>query len=138
MAGLGPDADADAPLRTTSLAHLVAYDLDPLGLAADVDADALLGPTVDDLVSLHAGAVAGERTALVAEQDADLAAGADDVAANDVVGVAVADRDPVAAAVVDRVPLGDAEPHAPAEEDALIVPLARIAPDDGALASGTG
>src|SRR5258707_14969212 len=71
VARLGADADAHAPRWPAGLAHQVADDVDALGLAPHVDADALVGTAVEDPVAFEAVAVARERLDLVAEQDAD-------------------------------------------------------------------
>ena len=72
-----------------------------------------------------------------AEQNAGLAAVADDVLADEVVGVAVADRNPLAFDVEDRVLLGQPEFHAPAEEEADLAAFEFVPPHDGPLRTRT-
>jgi hypothetical protein len=66
---------------------------------------------------------------LRAEEDAGLAAPLDAVAADQVVGVAVADRDPERAAVEDRVLFREAVLDAPTEEDPDAVSCQVVAAD---------
>ena len=85
------------------------------------------------MAELQQVAVGGELMALVAEENADLAAAEDRVVADEVVGVAVADRDARAPDVLDRVVLGEAEADAPAEEDADVIAHDTVVPHDGPL-----
>ena len=100
----------------------------------------VVAAAVDDPVGLDPVAVRPEVLAsrLVAEEDADLAAGEDVVVADQVVGVVVADRDAVVAVRLDPVLLGQAVPHAPAPEEADRVPLQPVVADQGALRAGAG
>src|SRR5262249_61127740 len=82
-------------------------------------------------------AVWGERlAALAAEQHADLAAAADVIVADEVVGIAMADGDAEVAGVLDDVLLGQAVLDAPAEEQPDGVPLQLVATDGGPLRPG--
>ncbi len=73
------------------------------------------------------------QTALLAKQDTHLAASANVVIADQVVGVAVADRNPEAAVLHDDVLLGQAKLDAPAEEQALIIALDFVGANERAL-----
>src|SRR5262249_36506274 len=94
VAGLLAEPDADATGTAARLLDVIAANRHVLGLALDVDGDAVLGTAVGDAVALQPIAVRSERlAALAAEQHADLAAAADVVIADEVVGIAMADGD---------------------------------------------
>ena len=88
-------------------------------------------------VFLNAVAIALERRlGLVAEQDADFAAGADVVVANDVVRVAMANGDAEALVALDDVLFRQAPADAPAQEKTQVVVDHAISANDGALGAG--
>src|SRR5215470_10569007 len=102
VAGLLAQSDADATGTAPRLLDAIAANRHVLGLALDVDGDAVLGAAVGDAVALQPIAVRRERlAALAAEQHADLAAAADVVVADEVVGIAVADGDAEVAGVLN-------------------------------------
>src|SRR5262245_38034069 len=139
VAGLLAQTDADAAGTAARLLDAIAANRDVLGFALDFDGNAVLGAAVGNAVALQPIAVWGERlAALAAEQHADLAAAADVIVADEVVGIAMADGDAEVAGVLDDVLLGQAILDAPAEEQADGVPLQLVATDDGSLRAGAG
>ena len=90
--GVGSQPDADAFGGAALFEDAVFEEFNRLGIALDVDADSLVTAAVDDFVALDAIAMSGEcGAAFRTEEDSGQAAVLDDVVADDVVGVAMAD-----------------------------------------------
>src|SRR5262249_2140755 len=139
VAGLGPQAHADALGRAARVADLVLRQRHLLRLALHVDPDAGVPAAVHDTVVFEPVAVRREGLAPFGpEQDADVAAAHDLVVAYQVVRVAMADGNAVTAIVLDAILLGEPVLDAPAEEEADVVAAQHIVAHDRALRAGAG
>ena len=114
-------ADADASGGGFGAADSVLAEDQIIVMAANDDADAaFLGAVVEDAVGLEDIAVSAHRLALFAEEHAGLGVGGNEIAAEEIVRVLVADGDAGALVAANLIVLETTVLNAPADVEAVV------------------
>ena len=131
---IGSDPNADALRRRLRLANLITQNLDRLGLPLHIDPDAGFFTDPQDLVLLDDVSMSLKgRRAFFTKQNSNFGARPNLILTDDIVRIVVADGNTVSLAAFDVILLRQRPPHAPAEEEALIVANHAVPPDHRTL-----